>query len=443
MLRRMIGITLFALALAPDTVHAAEAPPVCQTQATALLDALARQDYAHADTGFDAAVTHALGPTGLQAMWTKLQRQFGRYRAHGAPQARTIAGQPTVATRVTFAKRDLEALVACDGDGQIKGFRLVPAPPARSTPRSGHIEPNGVREEPVTVKSPLGPLAGELVLPAGNGPFPAAVLVAGSGPHDMDVSIGPNKTFREIAMDLAAQGVASLRYDKRTYDYGFAVAGDAHFTIDQEVTDDALTALTVLAHQPHVDGERLFVIGRSLGAMLAPRIGERDPALAGLVMLAAPARPTLAVTAQQVREQGKLAGATDQQIARREQAVATERELLAHADPKHPPAGKYAHVPQSYWLSLQRYDQVKTAERLTMPMLFLQGGSDFQVSPVADFDRWRTLLRGHSNVAFHLYPGLSHLFTPAGKTGTIADYQAPQHIDATVIRDIATWIKAH
>ena len=443
MIRRALCVALFSLVPALCAVHATEAPPVCQTHSTALLDALARQDYAHAGTDFDAAVAQALGADRLQAVWKQLQGQFGRYRTHSAPEAKTLVGHPMVVTRVTFANGALDALVACDSDGRINTFRLVPAPQAPTAHRSEHVEPNGVRQEPVAVKSPLGPLPGVLTLPAGKGPFPAVVLVAGSGPHDMDESIGPNKPFRDIAMGLAAQGVASLRYDKRTYVYGARIAGDDRFTVDQEVTDDALSAARMVATQPTVNPRRVFVLGHSLGAMMAPRIGGRDSALAGLIMLAAPARSLLAVSAQQVREQGKRAGATEQQIAAGEQAISTERKLLAHADSKHPPAGAFGHAPQSYWLSLQQYDQVKVAEGLSMPMLFMQGGSDFQVSPSADFDRWKKLMGGHSNVAFSLYPGLSHLFMPAGKTKTIADYQAPEHVDAKVIRDIAAWVNAH
>jgi hypothetical protein len=77
-----------------------------------------------------------------------------------------------------------------------------------------------------------------------------------------------------------------------------------------------------------------------------------------------------------------------------------------------------------------------------MPILVLQGGSDFQVSPTLDFDAWKRALAGRSNVTLHLYPGLSHLFTPAGKTLTTVDYARPAHFDPRVIRDLAAWIRS-
>jgi dienelactone hydrolase len=84
---------------------------------------------------------------------------------------------------------------------------------------------------------------------------------------------------------------------------------------------------------------------------------------------------------------------------------------------------------------------VAVAKSLKVPMLILQGGKDYQVSPSKDFDVWKQALAGHADVTFHLYPGLFHLFMPA-KSGTPADYKVPGHVSPKVIDDIATWIKA-
>jgi hypothetical protein len=175
---------------------------------------------------------------------------------------------------------------------------------------------------------------------------------------------------------------------------------------------------------------------------MAPRIAQRDPALAGVIMLAAPARRLLDVSAQQVREQGLRHGESPAQIEASEKAIAAEQQLLAEADPGHPPAGSFGGAPQSYWLSLYDYDQVAVAQHLPIPLLIMQGGADFQVSPTADFARWQQALAGQKRASFHLYPDLSHLFMPKGPSGTLQDYQAPGHVDAQVIRDLADWIRA-
>lgn len=435
-----LHVLLAAAALSTSAVRAADAPtPVCMTRVAASLDALTHGDYAGARKDFSDTVASKLDAVRLEQVWKQLQGTLGTYQSHDALGQKTFAGHAVAAATLSFANMQLGFVATCDAQDKISAYRFVPAEALAVAAVQAHVEADGVRVSPLDVPTPVGPLRGALTLPAGAGPFPAVVLVAGSGAHDMDETVGPNKPFRDIAEGLARAGIASLRYDKRTFDHP---EGGAGLVIDTEVTDDAVAAAHLLAQQKGVDPRRVFVLGHSLGAMMAPRIGQRDPQLAGLVLLAAPARPLLDVSAEQVRELGARGHATPAQIAAGERAIVAEQKLLAGADPRHPPAGSFGAAPQGYWLSLRDYHQVAVAKALAMPMLLLQGGGDFQVSPTLDFARWQQELAGRPHVAFHLYPGLSHLFMPAGKTGTLADYMTPAHVDAQVIGDIAAWVKA-
>ncbi len=421
------------------------AAPTCLARSHDLFTALKSGQYAAATAHFDSPMKNAVSTDTLKQIWeSQLPLLLGSYDpvAHGQV-TRTSSDGATV-TPLHFANGWLDMKVACSDTMEVSGLRFLPGqPPSGVAPvrRKTVLGDWGV-STPTQVASPLGPLPATLTLPQGKGPFAAAVLVGGSGPHDRDESIGPNKPFRDIARGLAARGVASLRYDKRTFAYREKMAADPALTIDEEATADALTAARQLAKMAGIDPRRVFVLGHSLGAMMAPRIAQRDRELAGLVMLAAPARPLLEVSAQQVREQSQRKGLTPTQIAASEQAISAERDLLSTSDPHHPPKGMFGGVPQSYWLSLHDYDQVTVARGLTMPMLFLQGGDDFQVSPKNDFGRWQQALKNKTAVRFHRYPGLNHLFMPAGKSETPADYNIPGHVDAQVIADIAQWIKA-
>lgn len=422
------------------------ASATCEQRSEALLTALKADNYQAATADFAPQMKAALSADKLTQIWSDmLPLQFGPYDADAKGQVPKAKSATQIVTPLHFARAWLNMVVACNADDKIAGLNFVPgsAPPgAKANPPQAKVTGTWGVSKPTHVESALGPLPATLTLPQGQGPFPVVVLVGGSGAHDRDEAIGPNKPFLDIARGLAAAGVASLRYDKRTYTYPSKIAGSENFTIDDEVTDDVLSAVQQLGQTESIDPKRVFVLGHSLGAMMAPRIGKRDPKLAGLILMAAPARPLLDVSAQQVREQGQRGGASKADIATSEAAIDAKRKLLAEADPKQPPKGSFAGAPQSYWLSLHGYDQVAVARSLSMPMLVLQGGADFQVSPTEDFARWKKVLKDHKHVVFHLYLHLSHLFMPAGKTQTVADYKEPGHVAGQVIGDIAAWIKA-
>ena len=113
-------------------------------------------------------------------------------------------------------------------------------------------------------------LPGTLTLPAGTARVPAVVLVHGSGPHDRDETVGVNKPFLDLAEGLAAQGIAVLRYEKRTRVAPLSFIG-RRFTVNDEVVDDAVAAVQLLRTEPGIDPARIVVVGHSLGAVRASR----------------------------------------------------------------------------------------------------------------------------------------------------------------------------
>ncbi|MGH8214641.1 MAG: alpha/beta hydrolase family protein [Rhodanobacteraceae bacterium] len=446
-MRWMAGWAAIALLALPSLAFSAPVQDGCMANATASLIAFVHGDYAGTGKDFSPQLAKALPAAKLAQTWGEVQKRVGAYQSHGVAHRQSMQGKSTAVVPVKFAQSALDFVATCDASNRISAFYLLnPAVVEAARPVKAQTTAAGVRVEPLNVPSPVGPLRGALTFPASQGPFPAVVLVAGSGAHDLDETVEGNKPFRDIAEGLAKAGIASLRYDKRTFDYAQQVALNPDFTIDDEVTNDALTALHLLAKQSRIDPRRVFVLGHSLGAQMAPRIAQRDPQLAGVIMLAAPARSFLVVVAAQIRELGSQQGMSAAEVDKREKAIAAELKLLDASDAKNPPKGSFELLPgrsvsQVYLLSLHDVRQVATARSLTLPMLVLQGANDFQVSPTLGFDAWKAALAGKRNVRFRLYPGLSHLFTP-GPTKSPADYTTPAHVDPEVIADIANWIKA-
>ena len=131
------------------------------------------------------------------------------------------------------------------------------------------------------------PLSGILTLPDDlSVPVPAAVLVHGSGPSDMDEKIGGLTPFKDIAEGLAAHGIATIRYDKRTFAHGRKLLNLKDVTVWQETIEDALLATEMLKSDSRINKEKVFIIGHSMGAMLAPRIDAEGGNYSGLILMA-------------------------------------------------------------------------------------------------------------------------------------------------------------
>lgn len=305
-----------------------------------------------------------------------------------------------------------------------------------------YAKPDTFDESDVTVGSGEWALPGTLTMPKGTGPFPALVLVHGSGPGNRDEGYGPNKPFRDLAWGLASQGIAVLRYDKRTLVYGAKMVKLLDtLTVKEEFIDDALAAVTLLRNTPGIDPKRIFVLGHSEGGMVLPRIGAADKDIAGLIVMAGNTRPFEDLFVAQV----KYLAAVDGTVTDQEQAQIDAAEKQVEAIKALKPGAKDVILGggAAYWLDLRNYDPVKVAQTLTQPMLILQGERDYQVTFKEDFQGWKQGLAGRKDVTFKSYPALNHLFLAGEGQSTPEEYSHPGHIPEAVISDIATWIEAH
>lgn len=294
------------------------------------------------------------------------------------------------------------------------------------------------------------PLDGLLTLPDGDGPFPAVVLVHGSGSSDMDSKIYKVKPFKDIAEGLAQRGVAAIRYDKRSFRYGRKLlkAKGSQFTVWDESIEDALFAAEILRGDKRIDTDRIFVAGLSLGGMLAPRIvAASKGAFAGMVIMAGSPRRLEDIMKEQLMSgldnyKGVLRWIVKRQVAKFEPLM----EGIDELSDEEAQATKFMGGTTLHYLKdMGKPPTEELLKSTDAPMLILQSGNDLQVSKERDFDKYKEILAGRPNATFKLYEGLNHTFMTAHYSdisGAIKEFKIEQQVKDYVIDDIASWIKS-
>jgi hypothetical protein len=403
---------------------------------------LSARQYDKVEARFDATMATALPLEKLQSFWDFTLAQRGAFKAATGATSAEFQGYHVVTLACAFERAPLNLRLTFDKDSKIAGLFLVPVAAPWSAP--DYANPGAFHERSVTVGTGAWQLPGTLAEPNAGGPFPAVVLVQGSGSHDEDETVGPNKPFKDLAWGLASRGIVVLRYEKRNHKYAEQSARDsANSTVKEEAIDDARAAAALLAQQPEVRKDRIYVLGHSLGGMLAPRIAEGDDQIAGIIIMAGSTRPLGQIVVEQIEYLSSLNGPADE--GAKKQIEAAERFAHDYESPTLKPGETVSMMgvplPASYVLDLRSYDPAATAARLKIPILVIQGESDYQVTK-KDFEGWEKALAGRSNVAMKTYPGLCHLFTPAGSPPSPADYDKPGHVAKPTVDDIANWVNA-
>jgi uncharacterized protein len=378
-----------------------------------------------------------VSPDMIESAWTAAQTPLGALTDVGAP----VTERGVTRIPLTFERGGLTVVLAMNDEGQLGSLQLAPAsaadPVTPWTPPS-NVDISAFDEQEVSLGS--GPLAvgGTLSLPRGERPFPAVVLLSGSGPQDRDETIGRNKPFKDLAWGLASQGVAVLRFEKVTYAHPAEAKQNPDFTLTDEYAPAALAAVQLLREHEAVG--RIFLLGHSLGGTVAPRIAAEAPEIAGLVLLAGGAQPLHWAAVRQLRYLASLnPGATPEAAI---EGITRQAERVDSPDlsPSTPSEELPFGVPAPYWLDLRARNAPATAATLDMPILIAQGGRDYQITVSDDLARWQAALADRPQVTIQIYDADNHLFFPGTGQPTPAEYEPAQHMDPQVVADIAAWI---
>ena len=400
------------------------------------------KDFAFASQFFDETLKTAMPADKSLELWQALNAQFGNFKKQTGTRKEKTGQFEIVYVTSEFEKESIDFKLVFNQAGQITGLFIVPphAPPAPPA----YANPGLFTEKQVMIGAGDWVLPGTLSLPNGKGAFPAVVLVHGSGPHDRDETVGPNKPFRDLAWGLASKGIAVVRYEKRTREHSAKmVAAKTPLTVREETVDDALAAVSLLRQTAGVDPNKIFVLGHSLGGMLAPRIGKADERIAGLIVLAGLARPIEETIPVQMNYLFSLDGNLSDEEKTQLEMLKKQAQEIKNLKPADTASNKfYFGAPAAYYIDLQGYNPTKSAAELKQPILVLQGERDYQVTLADDFRKWKDSLAARKNATFKTYPKLNHLFIEGEGKSVPSEYEKPGHVSEAVVTDIAVWIKS-
>ena len=338
---------------------------------------------------------------------------------------------------VTLEFEDGTETASVDFDDGITGFSFSPT---YDVPN--YVDERSFSERYIPVDAGDVTLDGILAVPDGTEPFPAVVLVHGTGIHDPDGTSGSSKILKDLAWGLASTGIATLRYEKRLADYDVPAE---NYTLDTVIVDDAVATVDELAAVDEVDDDAVFVAGHSQGGMCAPRIAARHGRVAGVVALDAQADSTLdpddvAILRYEFEPDGEL---SEEQEADLERERATVRRLdEGDYDDDETIWGR----PGTWHRSVGNYDPASTARSLDVPVFVMKTSrADEETQPElaawfhTEFEKWQTVdLPAGSRLEF--YENVDHFFqegfAPANPLGLyfggyVADF---------VVSDIVEWI---
>jgi len=320
------------------------------------------------------------------------------------------------------------------------------------------VKPYPYREEEVSYenKQQNVTLAATLTIPQGKGPFPAVVLITGSGPQDRDESLLGHKPFLVLSDYLTRHGIAVLRADDRgtaKSTGNFKTATTADFATDTEA------GVAYLKTRPEVDAHKIGLIGHSEGGVIAPMVAARNKDVAFIVMMAGTGVPGDQILVAQNEAIQIASGKTPAEAAKdaakeaemlklvetEKDEAALEKELKEKMTGDVPEAQIGMQIKQitSPWMRFfLTYDPAVALRKVTCPVLAINGALDKQVLPSQNLPPIRKALQESGNQHFEVdeLPGLNHLFQTA-KTGAPIEYAAIEETISPVALDkMSSWI---
>ena len=385
---------------------------------------LQEKDYPKAHNFFDESMKAKISESFLKETAEKLEKQLGKFKS----VIEIKNEKETYCYYSDFENIKLDIKISFGENKKIIGFFFVPHKELKKENSLG---------KDFNVKSNDIELQGTILIPENNNKNKLVIFVHGSGSSDRDETIFENKPFKEIAENLFAKGIASYRFDKRTYSNPETFKDTS--TIDDEVTNDIINIISYFKNNKEFTGYEIIVLGHSAGAYLLPRIANKSQQISKIILLAGNARPVCELLIEQYEYLYKLTPTEElrqaKQLVKDQIAILNSKSFNLQTPKENLPFNLSAY----YWKSVLDYNPIEEIRKVKIPILILQGERDYQVT-MKDFEIWKQTLKNNKKAEFISYPKLNHLFMSGESQSDPKEYAIKGNVDLNVINDIEKFI---
>lgn len=371
---------------------------------------------------FDPSVASQIPVEQLKAVTEQLQEQLG-----GLKNILEVNSEGNIYYYYSeFGKSKLDVQLTFNENNKLLGFFLVPHKTFETWDEKTSLK----------IKSDDIELNGTLLIPTSGNKKKLVIFVHGSGASNRDEAIGENKPFRDIAEYLFSNGIASYRYDKRTYSNPETFTGQS--TIEDETVKDAVNAANYFKNNKDYTGYQIIILGHSQGAYMMPEIAAKAQ-VSKYIFMAGNARPLQNLLVEQYEylhnlDPAKVPAEAVEDL-KKQVALLNSSKFNLNTPAAELPLGQSA----AYWNYLKNYNQLNEVKKIKAPLFFAQGGRDYQVTE-KDFNLWKDALKNNKAAEFKFYPSLSHLFISGSGKPSPEDYEVKGNVDDQFLKDLLQFI---
>jgi dienelactone hydrolase len=406
-----------------------------------VLQQFIKNDYAAIYKQIDTASISKIDSASIAKSWNNLIKTNGKFVKKIKVEKGQQGNFELFISTLQFEKNEINFRLIWGTNKKIKGYYFTPVDKRPKYQMPAYHKEGVAIEKKVLMTTGEYRIPGSLVIPNTPGKHPLVILVHGSGANDRDETFGPLKPFRDLTSGLTAQGIAVLRYEKRTRMFKSKMSHiNPNYTVKQEVLEDVKKAIEVAKADTSIDTTQIYICGHSFGGMMLPRIAKENPSIKGLIYLTPNARKLedlfvaqAEYLAEEIADPARKKAVVDSIKVQRDKVKSLTSKAAVDS-------ARIFDSPASLWYELRNYEPIETAKTLDLPMLFIFGLRDYQVTS-EDSDKWFSAFKSNEKAVFKMYPKLNHFLVAGEGKSLPSEYEKPGNVDEVLINDIGAWIK--